>query len=139
MKTFFTLLVISFSLTAHAHHSDNHEMPTFEACENVFLAILNRDNLPYWAPFPQAGNVSKCYEDVRIFSQRATPKMINTFVEEYQGQIQIFDNNVDFANFIQANEPDFNPSAQVTPTSFESQISVITPIQPGQLFDGLLQ
>ncbi len=139
MKTLFTLLFVSFATTAHAHHIEGHEMPSFEACENVFIAVLNKDNLPYWAPTPQAGNVSGCYEDLRIFSQKATPKMINQFVEEYEGQIRFFDNNVEFAGFIQQNQSNFEPSAEATPVSFGSQISVITPTQPGQLFNGLFQ
>jgi hypothetical protein len=69
--------------------------------------------------------------------------MINKFVEEYEGQIRFFDNNVDFARFIQKNQPNFEPSAQTTPVNFGSQISVITPTitptQPGQLFNGLFQ
>ena len=139
MKTLFTLLFVSFATAAHAHHIEGHEMPTFEACENVMIAVLNKDNLPYWAPTPQVGNVAGCYEDLRIFSQKATPKMINQFVEEFEGQIRFFDNNVDFAGFIQQNEQNFEPSAQVTPVNFGSQISVLTPVKPGQLFDGLFQ
>lgn len=139
MKTLFTLLFVSFATNAHAHHIEGHEMPSFEACENVFIAVLNKDNLPYWAPTPQAGNVSGCYEDLRIFSQKATPKMINQFVEEYEGQIRFFNSNVEFAGFIQQNQPNFEPSAEITPVSFGSQISVITPTQPGQLFNGIFQ
>lgn len=143
MKTLFTLLFVSFATTAHAHHIEGHEMaaemPSFEACENVMIAVLNKDNLPYWAPTPQVGNIAGCYEDLRIFSQKATPKMINQFVEEYEGQIRIFNTDVEFAGFIQQNQPNFEPSAEATPVSFGSQISVITPNQPGKLFNGLFQ
>ena len=139
MKTLLTLLFVSFSITAHAHHIEGHEMPTFEACENVSIAVLNKDNLPYWAPTPQVGNVAGCYEELRIFSQKATPRMINQFEQEFEGQIRFFDNNVDFAGFIQENAPNVEPTAQVTHASFVSQITVISPNQPAKLFDGLFQ
>ncbi len=139
MKTLFTVLFVSLSVTAHAHHIEGHEMPTFEACEDVQIAVLNKYNLPYWAPTPQTGNVSGCYEQLKIFSQKATPKMINQFVEEFEGQIQFFDNDVEFAGFIQQNEINHEPTAEVIPVNFGSQISVIKPNQPRQLFNGVFQ
>ncbi len=138
MNALLVLVFITFTATAHAHHVNGHTAPNFEACENVQIAILNKDNRPYWSPL-QSDRVASCYESLRLFSQKATPKMINTFTEEYEGQILFFDTNEAFANFIHANTDEYAPEAEVSPVSYKSQLSIISPVEPKQLFGGVFQ
>lgn len=140
MKSLIVSLIAIFSIYAHAHHTENHEMPSFESCEQVSMAFLNKRNQPYWVPQPTNNNldIQSCYKDLQIFAQKATPKMINVFENEYQGQIRIFDNDEDFANFIYENDPSYTPEALTTPVSFQTNTPVIN-TNTAQLFEGLFE
>lgn len=140
MKSLLISLIAIFTIHAHAHHTENHELPSFESCERVSMAFLNKRNQPYWVP--QSVNntldIQSCYKDLQVFAQKATPKMINVFESEFQGQIRIFDNDEDFANFINENDPSFTPEALVTPVTFEVNTPAIT-TDTAKLFEGLFE
>jgi hypothetical protein len=143
MKTFFFVIIAAFMFPAHAHHTQNHEdLPSFESCESVgAMALLNKDNQPYWADSSNSEAIQSCYEDLKIFSNKATPKMIHQFENEYEGQIRIFNSDIEFVEFIQENQQNFAPAAQVIDNvNFNSptQINVITPSKAA-LFNGVFQ
>lgn len=143
MKTFFFAIIAAFMFPAHAHHVQNHEgMPSFESCESVgTMALLNKDNQPYWANSSNSEAIQSCYEDLKVFSNKATPKMIHQFESEYEGQIRIFNSDIEFVEFIQENEQNFMPAAtQVDKGSFgtPTQINIISPAK-AVLFNGAFQ
>lgn len=104
------------------------------------MAFLNKRNQPYWVPQPVNNNhdIQSCYKDLQVFAQKATPKMINAFENDFQGQIRIFDNDNDFANFIYENDPSFTPEALITPVSFQSNTPAIN-TDTAKLFEGLFE
>ncbi len=140
MKFAFITLMILTSLNARAHHIEGHEMPDFIACEQIqTMAILNKDNGLYWAQQPaDAGDVQACYHDVLKFANIATPDMITRFENEYAGQIRIFNNDKEFVQFMHENG-DTEVSADINALNPNSKLTVVTPGQPNQLFEGLFQ
>jgi hypothetical protein len=139
MKTILTTLFTVLTLNAQAQYIESHEMPNFEACENIqYMAVLNKDNRPYWVMEPaDARDVEACYENVKIFVTKATPDMIHLLQREYDGQIRIFDNDVDFSEFVEENSYE-TASGVFEKAAFNSQISPILP-NTAKLFDGVLQ
>lgn len=143
MKIFFFAIIAALVLPAHAHHTEGHlAMPSFESCESVgTMALLNKDNQPYWVADGQSEDIQSCYEDLKTFSAQATPSMIQQLELEYDGQIRIFKTDLEFVKFIQQNEQNFQPDAHFAgDKSFENQshINVITPTK-AELFNGVFQ
>lgn len=143
MKTFFFAIIAAFMFPAHAHHTQSHEgAPAFESCESVgAMAVLNKDNRPYWTNSSNSEAIKSCYEDLKAFFNKATPKMIYQFENEYEGQIRIFNNDIEFVEFIQENQQNFKPDANVIDNanfSAPTQINVITPSKAA-LFNGVFQ
>ena len=139
MKMFsFIVSLLAVTIT-HAEPTDLTEVD-FEPCTRILsLAILNKDNSPYWAQQPsEAADVIACYNSVRTFSKDASEDEIANLENAFGGRIRIFHSDADFGQYLE----DVGFEADVTVEESEvvsTQFPSFTPYSQTTLFRSVIK
>ena len=136
MNTVIALITAFFVIPAHAESSELN----FEPCTRVVsLAVLNKDNYPYWVQSPiQQTDVVICYNSVKTFVSQATDGEIAELETFFEGRIRVFSEDSDFKRFLDS-QPEFQNGAVGQSITFQSQVKTINPYIQPVLFTGLIQ
>lgn len=129
MKVLIALtLAFGFS-TAHAEE----EIMNLAACAAVTpIAVLAKDNMPYWSESQDLAEKSACYNALKAIAQDATVDQIAELEEAFDGQVRILTNDIEFADFVKANK---TVSASSPEYVVESAVETLTPVyKPKAIF-----
>lgn len=96
---FFSLQILNF--TARADMAAE-----ISACNTVTMALLAKDNFPFWSDenAPKA-QVKMCYDLLKDASINASPEQMENLLSAFNGNARIFYNDKDFSQFIKEHRP----------------------------------
>lgn len=103
MKNFFLVLLglQIFALPAHADITAE-----IAACNSISMALLAKDNYPYWAnDAAPSHSVKKCYALLKDAALNASPSQLENLNSQLHIKTRIFFNDSEFAQFINEHRP----------------------------------
>lgn len=116
-------IIIAILVALQINFASASEQATFQSCESVeTIAVLAKDNMPYWARSTDAVATAKCYEIIKEFVNEANDDDIRELEEAFVGQVRVFLQDREFAGFIREQ----NPQAQ--PMVIEAAYQSMTPV-----------
>ena len=98
------LVVLSLQILSFDAHADISS--DIQACNSVTMALLAKDNYPYWADdaAPKA-QVLVCYDLLKDAAINASPEQKNQLMSALNGNSKIFHDDKEFAQFLKEHRP----------------------------------
>ncbi len=108
MKALFFALITTLSVSANAHHTDLHNA-VIDACASVApVAILAKDNMPFWSQSKDTEEKMNCYETLKTMIEQATDEQIIGTEAAFNGTLKFCGNDQEYARFIKENRVNNN-------------------------------